>query len=80
MLRRENETFDISEQKWVPRDELLDSVPAVTEAIRSSISIASLLGSLGGIIAFKRDYDADKAEEKFVRDFEASIGERGSVT
>jgi chaperonin GroEL len=79
LLRRDTETFDISEEKWVPKLDLLDSMPAVSEAIRNSISIASLLGTLGGIVAFKRDYESDKEEEKYVRQFEAAIGERGSV-
>lgn len=78
MLMREDETFDIAEQKWVPKFDLLDSVPAVSEAIESSVSIASLLGTLGGIISFSRDYDTDKAEEKMVRDFNQAIGEGNS--
>jgi chaperonin GroEL len=42
---------------------LLDSVPAVLEAIRSAISIAGLLGTLGGVCVFARDdeYDRQKA-------------------
>jgi chaperonin GroEL len=76
LLRRDQETFDISEQKWAPKDAILDSVPAVAEAIQNSISIASLLGTVGGIVAFKRDHESDKAEEKFIRNFETSIGER----
>jgi chaperonin GroEL len=79
LLKRPDFTFDISEEKWVPKLELLDSLPAVSEAIRNSISIASLLGTLGGIVAFKRDAESDKEEEKYVRNFEAAIGERGSV-
>lgn len=79
MLMSEQTTFDLSEEKWVAKEDLLDSLPAIVEAVRNSISIASLLGTLGGIIAFKRDADADKEEEQFVRRFEASIGERGSV-
>lgn len=69
-----NETFDLMKHCWVPEVALLDSVPAVLESIRNSISIASLLGSLGGIVAFKRDLDADKDEERFVRRFERSGG------
>lgn len=79
LLNNNEEAYDILEERWVSKYELLDSVPAVIEAIRNSISIASLLGTVGGIVAFKRDKDSDKAEEKFVRQFESSIGERGSV-
>lgn len=78
-LMHPEETFDIFEQKWIPKFDILDSAPAVIEAIRNSISIASLLGTLGGIVAFKRDSESDKSEEKFVRKFEAATGTRGSV-
>lgn len=76
MVFKENECFDIPANKWVPKIELLDSAPAVTEAIKNSISIASLLGSLGGIVAFQRDVQSDKKEEEMVRKFEADSGMR----
>jgi chaperonin GroEL len=79
ILKDDSLTYDLSAEKWVPAYDLLDSAPAVLEAIRNSISIASLLGTLGGIVAFKRDNDSDKQEEKFVRQFEAATGQRGSV-
>jgi small ligand-binding sensory domain FIST len=34
----------------------------VLEAIRNSISIASMLGTLGGSIVFKRDDEMERAE------------------
>jgi chaperonin GroEL len=79
MLMREDETYDILEESWIPKYDLLDSLPAVAEAIRNSVSISSLLGTLGGVVAFQRDSQTDKDEETFVRNFEAAIGERGSV-
>lgn len=79
ILNNDEEAFDLGEQEWVDKHSLLDSLPAVAEAVRNSISIASLLGTVGGIVAFKRDYDSDKEEEKLVRQFETSIGERGSL-
>jgi chaperonin GroEL len=75
LLRRDDETFDLSEQAWVQKHKLLDSVPAVLEAVRNSISIASLLGTIGGIVAFKRDNDSDKEEERFARRFERTINQ-----
>ena len=79
LLLNDKQTYDISEEKWVDKIDLLDSLPAVAEAIRNSISIASLIGTLGGIVAFKRDYQTDKSEEDMVRQFEKAIGERGSL-
>lgn len=75
LLNDDSRTFDLLEQRWVQRDELLDSAPAVIEAIRNSLSIASLLGTLGGVVAFDRDLDADREEQQFARRFERSIGE-----
>ena len=80
LLRDDSVTYDVAEDKWVPKEHLLDSLPAVSEAIRNSISIASLLGTLGGIVSFKRDKDEDAKEADFVRRFEAAVGERGSVS
>jgi chaperonin GroEL len=79
MLKNDEQTFDIPEEKWVNKTDLLDSLPAVSEAIRNSIAISSLLGTMGGIVAFQRDFQTDKEEERLVRQFEAAIGERGSV-
>ena len=39
---------------------LLDSVPAVTEAMRSAIAIAGLLGTLGGIVVYARDSELER--------------------
>lgn len=41
---------------------LLDSVPAVMESLRSAISIASLLGTLGGICVFERDDEYERQQ------------------
>lgn len=76
MLNNTKETFDIAEERWVPKDTLLDSAPAVIQAIKNSISIASLFGTIGGIIAFRRDRETDKAEEDYVRRFSSATGDR----
>ena len=68
--------YDINLQSWVDPLELLDSAPAVSEAIRNSLSIASLLGTLGGIVSFQRDSDTDWEEQRFKTKFERTIGER----
>lgn len=51
---------------------LLDSTPAVSEAIRNSISIATLLGTLGGLVVFRRDRELERSEasatEQYLRD------------
>lgn len=48
---------------------VLDSVPAVLEALRNSLSIATLLGTLGGTIVFGRDSELDRQEARETRSF-----------
>ena len=75
LLASEDKTFDVGEQVWVDKHKLLDSIPAVTEAIENSVSIASLLGTLGGVISFDRNPDADAKEQVLDRNFRKTIGE-----
>ena len=49
---------------------ILDSTPAVLEAIRNSLSIASLLGTLGGSVAFGSDPNVNRAEARDRADFD----------
>jgi len=48
---------------------VLDSAPAVLEAIKNSLSIASLLGTLGGTVVFQRDSDLERQESRDIRSF-----------
>ena len=56
--------YDALEQKYVGAFEngILDSLPAVLEAIRNSISAAVLLGTCGGTVVFRRDNEFDRKE------------------
>jgi len=60
----EVEVYNVANGKFEKAVEagLLDSAPAVTEALRNSISIATLLGTLGGAVVFPRDSDFEKSE------------------
>jgi chaperonin GroEL len=64
MLGDQNQVWDAAKRIWIPAfdGEILDSVPAVREAIRNSISIASLLGTLGGVVVFGRDIELERRE------------------
>lgn len=70
--------YDALEGKHVNPFEggILDSTPAVLEAIRNSISIASLLGTLGGTVVFKRDVELERQE---ARDTNAFLRDADSV-
>lgn len=43
---------------------IMDATPAVLEATRNSISIASLLGTLGGTVVFKRNHELELSEAR----------------
>ena len=63
--------YDILERKFVdPVVALLvDSTPAVLEALRNSVSIGWSLGTCGGIVAFPRDRAVDRQEARDSADF-----------
>jgi chaperonin GroEL len=64
--------YDALEQKFVDayKGGVLDSTPAVLEAIRNSLSIAGLLGTLGGAVVFKRDEELERTEARETAEFE----------
>lgn len=66
-----NRVYDISERKWVDplKAGLLDSLPAVQEAVRNSVSIAGQLGTCGGTVVFRRDTELERSEARDTADF-----------
>jgi chaperonin GroEL len=56
--------YDFLNQKHVDAFEggVLDSAPAVREAVKNSISIATQTGTMGGIVVFLRDHELEKKE------------------
>ncbi len=68
--------YDAMEQKHVNAIQagILDSTPAVVEAIRNSLSIATLLGTLGGAVVFLRDHELDRREAVETADFIRNAG------
>jgi len=63
--------FDILEGEFVDPfvGGVLDSLPAVLEALRNSISIASLLGTCGGTVVFRRDSSLERQEARDTNEF-----------
>ena len=48
---------------------VLDSLPAVLEAVRNSTSAAGLLGTLGGVVVFARDTELERSEARATQDW-----------
>lgn len=63
--------YDFLEGKHVDpyKGGLLDSTPAVLEALRNSISIATLLGTLGGTVCFMRDAQLEREEARITANY-----------
>lgn len=68
--------FDALEGKFKPvrGSGVVDSLPAVVEALRNSISIACQLGTLGGVVVFPRDPQLEREEASDTYDFMRSAG------
>lgn len=54
---------------------IIDATPAVLEATRNSISIASLLGTLGGTVVFKRDHELELSEARDTAEWLRSVND-----
>jgi chaperonin GroEL len=51
-----------------------DSIPAVRESIKNSLSIATLLGTLGGAVVFPRDSEFERSEARDTAEFNRNAG------
>lgn len=56
--------YDVENQRFGTAEELgvFDSLPAVEEALKNATSIASVMGTLGGLIAYPRDEQFEREE------------------
>jgi chaperonin GroEL len=52
---------------------LVDSTPAVIEALRNAVSASGVLATLGGAVVNPRDYDVEKAEARDAAEFDRMI-------
>jgi chaperonin GroEL len=70
-------TFNALTMEWVDGAEtgLLDSVPAVREALKNAISIATLYGTLGGIIVQARDHEFEVKDARDAAEFKRQVDE-----
>jgi hypothetical protein len=68
----DNMVWDAANNEMVDafKSGILDSVPAVLEAIRNSVAIATLLGTLGGVVVFNRDAQMELEEARAAADFD----------
>jgi chaperonin GroEL len=58
-----------------PDKMIVDSVPAVLDALKNSLSIATLLGTTGGVVVFGRDEELERREAEETNNFLRQAGE-----
>jgi chaperonin GroEL len=77
LVADEDTVFDALKMEYVKAVDggILDSTPAVLEAIRNSINIATILGTLGGAVIFPRDKEFERREAKEAHDYLRDSGE-----
>lgn len=64
LMESSNEVYDVENQVFGLPEELgiFDASKAVSEALRNSVEIASVLGTLGGIVCHPRDVEFERKE------------------
>lgn len=64
LIESPDEVYDLENQVFGKAEDLgiFDATKAVSEALRNSIEIASVLGTLGGIVCHPRDADFERKE------------------
>lgn len=67
--------YDVENQQFGKAEELgiFDCLPAVEEALKNATSIASVMGTIGGIIAYPRDEAIEREEAKADSEFRKMV-------
>ncbi len=72
LVENPEEIYDLEKQLFGVAEELgvFDSCKAVSEALRNSVEIAGVLGTLGGIVCHPRDAEFERSEAKLDSEWE----------
>lgn len=75
LIENKGLVYDIENQKFGTAEELgvFDSLPAVEESLKNAASIATVMGTLGGIVAFPRDDEFERSEAKADAEFQRMV-------
>jgi chaperonin GroEL len=71
--------YDAENQEFGKAEELgiFDSAPAVEEALKNATSIATVMGTIGGIVAYPRDDAFERSEAKEDASFKRAVDDPG---
>jgi chaperonin GroEL len=75
LIKNTDIVYDVENAVYGDAKELgvLDATLAVEQALKNAISIASVMGTLGGIVAFPRDYNLEMQNAKDEANFQRNI-------
>jgi chaperonin GroEL len=75
MIAKQNVVFDVENAVFgdFKKMGVYDAASAVEQALKNAVSISSVMGTLGGIVAFPRDNQLENQEAKAVNDFQRTL-------
>jgi chaperonin GroEL len=75
MINSPNKVFDVENGTFgdFKKMGVYDATSAVEQALKNAVSISSVMGTLGGIVAFPRDHQLENQEAKAQADFQRTI-------
>ena len=81
MIENPTQVYDVENGKFGDPKKLgiLDATSAVEQALVNAVSISSVMGTLGGIVAFPRDNQLEIQEHRDHMDFERSVNNADSL-
>ena len=75
MISSPTKVFDVENAQFgdFKKMAVYDAASAVEQALKNAVSIASVMGTLGGIVAFPRDHQLENMEAKEAANFQRTI-------
>lgn len=82
MIKNPNQVYDVENYKFGDPKKLgiFDATLAVEQSLKNAVSISSVMGTLGGIVAYPRDGQLERQEFKEEMDFKRSVDNAKSIS
>lgn len=82
MMKHQNKVFDVENAEFgdFKKMGVYDAAMAVEQALKNAVSISSVMGTLGGIVAFPRDHQLENQDHKEAMNFQRTIDNAAHFT
>lgn len=82
LISEPDTVYDVENQKFGKAEELglFDATKAVSESLRNAVSIASVLGTMGGMVCHPRDSEFERSEARADSEFMRNVENPESFT